>query len=681
MTEPTIVVVVPWYGTDIPGGAEAYARRLSEELVRAGQRLEVWTTCVRDFRSDWNHDFHKPGTTTENSVTVRRFPVRKRNTSAFDAVNAKLMRNIEISPAEEQTFLEENIRSDALCDAISNAHAEEVFLFLPYMFGTTYWGMKARPRLSILQPCLHDESYAYLSTFKQMYRNAAMILCNSIEERDLLRSIVGEEVAARAIVTGIGVDQPTTKASPGIEAILDSANPYILYAGRKEPGKGTPDLVAMFASYKRLSPGPLGLVLAGPGEVALPPDAETLGIRDVGYLSKPDLHTAMANAVALCQPSRNESFSIVMMESWLSGRPVLVDGRCEVTRRHCERSNGGLWYTTQTEFNEVIRYLTTNDTEASRMGTNGASYAAINYSWSTITHNIVRLLSSSFSRTSNYSSHPDTPVSSIRDINRLVQIGSNVYTLFSDDSYLSSMSDIFEPTYCSLMYSLLQSHFTILDIGANIGCTALLFGQSGASVLAFEPSRKTFHYLEQNVHNSGLKNIQLLNIALGSRELDTVVLSYATSNRSGGFISSHIDAGEGHSQEVVSLKRGDSLLDHTVFHFIKIDVEGHELEVLEGLQVSIRRNKPIVFLEMNHFCLNVFSKITLPTFLSALRSIFPIVYGIDGYNLLDVSIPSNEYTIMYEHINHGRWNNLVCAFDLTQLTPLFNFIHNSTVLS
>lgn len=381
MTEPTIIVVVPWYGTDIPGGSETHARRLSEELVCAGHRLEVWSTCVRDFRSDWNHDFHDPGVTIENGVTVRRFPIRLRNTSAFDAVNAKLMQSVPISAREEDTYLAETIRSDALCQAIREAPSANTYLFMPYMFGTTYWGLQEHPVNSILIPCLHNESYAYLSSFRDMYYLASVILCNTVEELDLLVQVAGKDILGRARVLGEGVDPPRPDLATRFAISMIDSSPYLLCAGRKEAGKGTPDLVAMFASYKRSSPGPLKLLLAGPGELALPHDAETLGIRDMGYLSKPDLHTAMANAIALCQPSLNESFSIVMMESWLSGRPVLVDGRCDVTRRHCERSNGGLWYTTQGEFNEVIRYLTTNNTEASRMGANGGYYAAANYSW------------------------------------------------------------------------------------------------------------------------------------------------------------------------------------------------------------------------------------------------------------------------------------------------------------
>ena len=53
--------VIPWYGVNIPGGAEAEARRTAEHLHRAGVPVEVLTTCVRDFRADWSVNHHRPG--------------------------------------------------------------------------------------------------------------------------------------------------------------------------------------------------------------------------------------------------------------------------------------------------------------------------------------------------------------------------------------------------------------------------------------------------------------------------------------------------------------------------------------------------------------------------------------------------------------------------------------------
>lgn len=83
--------VTPWYGDQIPGGAEMELRGLVKHLAAAGVELEILTTCVEKFLSDWSVDFHRAGLTQEGGISVRRFPVRKRNTRIFDQINGKLM--------------------------------------------------------------------------------------------------------------------------------------------------------------------------------------------------------------------------------------------------------------------------------------------------------------------------------------------------------------------------------------------------------------------------------------------------------------------------------------------------------------------------------------------------------------------------------------------------------------
>ena len=97
-----IAFVTPWYGENISGGAEMGLRGISSHIKAAGQEVEILTTCVKDFNSDWNVNHHKSGKTIENGLTVRRFPVKKRDVKRFDEVNFKLMNNIAITPDEEK---------------------------------------------------------------------------------------------------------------------------------------------------------------------------------------------------------------------------------------------------------------------------------------------------------------------------------------------------------------------------------------------------------------------------------------------------------------------------------------------------------------------------------------------------------------------------------------------------
>ena len=84
--------VTPWYGENISGGAEAALRDITGHLFAAGMEVEILSTCVKEFHSNWNCNYYKPGKTFESGgIPVLRFKVRKRNVHAFDEVNLKLM--------------------------------------------------------------------------------------------------------------------------------------------------------------------------------------------------------------------------------------------------------------------------------------------------------------------------------------------------------------------------------------------------------------------------------------------------------------------------------------------------------------------------------------------------------------------------------------------------------------
>ena len=118
MSAPPITLgfVIPWYGESIGGGAEAECRDVVKLLASRGFAVEVLTTCVRDFRSDWGTNHHTPGVSIEGGIRVRRFPVQERDRQAFDSVNLRLMQHQTITSAEEDCFFQEMVNSQALYD-------------------------------------------------------------------------------------------------------------------------------------------------------------------------------------------------------------------------------------------------------------------------------------------------------------------------------------------------------------------------------------------------------------------------------------------------------------------------------------------------------------------------------------------------------------------------------------
>lgn len=131
----TIAFVCPWYGDNIPGGAEAALRGITSHLHDAGLPVEILTTTVEQFTADWNKDFYPEGVTKNAfGVDVRRFKIRKRDVKAFDSVNYKLMNGIRLTDKDEEVFNREMINSPAMYDYIrDNKDNYQCFVYIPYL--------------------------------------------------------------------------------------------------------------------------------------------------------------------------------------------------------------------------------------------------------------------------------------------------------------------------------------------------------------------------------------------------------------------------------------------------------------------------------------------------------------------------------------------------------------------
>jgi FkbM family methyltransferase len=246
-----------------------------------------------------------------------------------------------------------------------------------------------------------------------------------------------------------------------------------------------------------------------------------------------------------------------------------------------------------------------------------------------------------------------------------VDIGGRRYVIASDDRYLDTLRNGFEPHMVKLFKLVAAGSDVILDIGANIGCTAILFGGLSRTVHAFEPSATTFELLRRNLARAGLTNVVLHNIGLGANAGD-FTLTFAPSNRAGGFVSNLTQASAGHIVENIVVRRLDDVvptLGVPRVDFIKIDVEGFEGHVLRGAPDLLAASRPTVVLELNHWCLNAFQRTSVPEFFDQLRATFPILLAIDGAGYLDLHDESQRYIVMYNHILHMRFVNILAAFD------------------
>ncbi|MDE6592821.1 MAG: glycosyltransferase family 4 protein [Oscillospiraceae bacterium] len=375
--------VIPWFADDIPGGAEMETREVTRHLHEAGIEVEILTTCVKEFVSDWSENFYPEGTEIIKGVPVRRFKAAKRDKDAFDRVNIKLMNGIMPSAAEEEIFINEMVNSPELYRYIRE-HREEysAFFFIPYMFGTTYFGVKACPEKAVMIPCFHNEAYVYMKIFREMYSKVRGMLFNARPEYELAEKVYSLE-GVKTVVMGTGVADEITSEPDRFREKFKIKEPFIIYAGRKDSGKNVHTLLKYFGEYKKRRPGDLKLILIGGGEIDIPESAAKDTI-DLGFVDKQDKYDAAAACEFLCQPSKNESFSLVIMESWLCGRPVLVHRDCAVTANFARESGGGLYFGDYFEFEGCADYFLENRQTAARMGRDGGRYVRENFAWNVI---------------------------------------------------------------------------------------------------------------------------------------------------------------------------------------------------------------------------------------------------------------------------------------------------------
>ena len=387
-----IAFVIPWYGEDISGGAESECRKTAENLFKRGVNVEILTTCVKAFESDWSKNFYKEGEYKVNDIPVKRFKVEKRDAQTFNRINYKLMNGLPVSLKEEKIFIKEMINSDNLYKFIETNKLNYYFIFIPYMFSTTYWGARIHPERSIIIPCLHNESYAYMNIYKEIFEKVRAIIFHTKSELALAEKLYNLK-ETKPFLLGEGIDTEFKFEGKRFREQNNlKSNPFILYAGRKTEEKNTHLLISYFTLYKKRNNNDLKLVLMGTGKIEIPHKVKD-DIFDLGFLTLQDKYDAYGAATLFCQPSLKESFSIVIMESWLTETPVLVHSGCPVTKEHILASQGGLYFADYPEFEECINYFLNNPEMRKKMGENGRRYVLENFSWDKIILHYKKLFS------------------------------------------------------------------------------------------------------------------------------------------------------------------------------------------------------------------------------------------------------------------------------------------------
>ncbi len=392
-----VAFVAPFFGAAAAGGAESEARNTAIRLAASGLSVDVLTTCLLDLHHDWAVNYHSRGVTAEDGLTVRRFRVEPLDLRGFGRLNVKVLDGGRLTPEEERQFISMHINSYDLYRYLAEEESRYDWIcFIPYLFGTTYFGSIFSPERAVLIPCLHDEGYARMSIFAEMAGRVAKVVFHTGAERELARRLFGLP-DEKALLIGEGIETSFESDGERFRRRYGIEGPFVLYAGRKAREKNVHTLIEYFSRYTRRTDGDLRLVMIGPGR--LPLNAGGRGkageggdgrehlrdrIVDLGFVPEQDKRDAYSAASVFCQPSLNESFSIVIMESWACGVPCLVHADCAVTREHVTTSGGGLYFQTYPEFEGALKYLLEHPATRERMGEAGKAYVRKNFAWDRI---------------------------------------------------------------------------------------------------------------------------------------------------------------------------------------------------------------------------------------------------------------------------------------------------------
>jgi glycosyltransferase involved in cell wall biosynthesis len=382
-----VAFVVQRYGTEVVGGAELHCRWIAEH-VAARHQVEVLTTTATDYLS-WQNVL-PPGVSRVNGITVRRFPVvRERREDRFFPVANKVC-FFDHTDEEERQWLEEHGPvTPELVEHLRRHETEyDAIVFFSYRYWTTYFGMRVAPHKSVLVPTAEHDRVLYLRLFRDFFRLPAAIAFNTPEEKELIERVTGNPDLPGEVV-GTGIDRPAVVPVDEVAPRLDLLGDYVVYLGRIEPEKGCAVMIDHFLRWQRETRATTTLALFGRSTMAF---SENAHVRLMGVVPDGEKLAALARSRALVMPSRHESLSMVVLEAWMMGRPVLVNGDCEVLRGQVLRANGGLYYRRYEEFAAAMDLLVAEPGLADRLGGQGHEYFQANYAWERVLEKYERLL-------------------------------------------------------------------------------------------------------------------------------------------------------------------------------------------------------------------------------------------------------------------------------------------------
>ena len=385
-----IALINQRYGLEVNGGSEYYTRQLAEHLCKQYD-VEVLTSRSLDYFL-WDNHFDQDVETINNVIVIRFDVERQRDPKKMERLEKRLHGRRSKSKRIAERWIDE---CGPLCPSLVDyikKHADEydAFVFVTYMYYPAIKGMPVVANKAVLVPTAHDDPYIAFPHYRPIFEDAHALAYLTDEEQRLVESMFDVARKPHSVI-GCGVDIPEAVDNEGFRKKYGIEGNYIVYVGRIGPEKGCDGMIRAFSEYHRLFQGDdLKLVLMGRGEIPLP---EGLPIKTLGFVSEQDKFNAISGASALWLPSQFESLSIAVLEALALGVPVLVNGKCEVLKGHCDKSHAGWAYEDEHEAATMLRaiMMLPNRNEVKDMA---KRYIEEHYTWAITTSRLSSLIES-----------------------------------------------------------------------------------------------------------------------------------------------------------------------------------------------------------------------------------------------------------------------------------------------
>ncbi len=404
MKKEKLAFVVVRYGSTINGGAEYHCRMLAERLTN-DYDVEVLTTCVQNYVT--GESAFPEGIEMLNGVTIRRFATTpyEPQTERRYGKQAKTARRLRMflyrtgllkplsyivpvwkcsAKKEELSLCHSVFYSPKMNEYIRDHKAEyKAFVVMSIDYAPFYYTALYAGEKTIAIPTMHCAKVSFKSIHTHSFSRFGYVGFNTEAEMKLAQDTFGKALGRHGIIS-VGIELPQAASWNETKEKYNLPDEYLLYVGRIDPGK-LGKVFQYFTAYKKEYPtSSLKLVCVG----GMNYEKELLYNSDIiytGFVSDEEKMAILQHATVTVNPSLYESLSLILLEALSQGKPMLVNGHCEVLKEHCQPSSYAAdYYMNEHQFVEKLHRLVTSPELREERAEAGRKYVEENYNWELI---------------------------------------------------------------------------------------------------------------------------------------------------------------------------------------------------------------------------------------------------------------------------------------------------------